>query len=729
MFILIVGCGRVGSSVARTMLREGHEVSCLDEDPESHTRLEVGLEKGWEDLGGMFTVGAGLEIDALVAAGIERADAFIASTDGDNTNIVIAQIAQRRYEVPTVIARILDPLRAEWYQRQGLHTICPTRVAIEMLESAVLADGAGRRADRVRGSGLMYIIIVGAGKVGWNLARELLEKEHEVTVIESNRRRYLTVEQELEHNVLYGDASELWVLERAGVQRADMVIAVTGDDEDNILICQVAREKYEVGQIIARVNNPRNRQHFDLLGVKPSISATDLILRLLEHEVPEYGLVHLLDLQEEQLEIIEMLLGKDSRVTGRRVGDLSMPDGSLLISVLRDGKGFVPGPDTVLEAGDEVLAVLDPGREDELKDLFGPGGERGRRDGRRSADFLLIGGGLASGHCASELRKRGADGSILLVGREPEPPYERPPLSKEYLRGEASREDAYVNPASWYEENEVELLSGVNVMSLDADARTATLQGGERVAFGKALLGTGAMVNILRVEGAENEGIHYLRAFGNSDAIRADAEAAEHVVLIGGSYIGTEVAASLTAKGVKCTIVMMEDVTLSRTFGEDAGRWFQETIEGHGVTVHGGEELEAFEGDGRVRAVVTKSGLAIECDTVIVGAGVRPDTMLAERAGLAVENGITCDSKLQTSLAGRLRGRRLLLLRERRPRPPPPRRALGRRDAAGDARRQEHARRGRATTTSSPTSSATSRTGRASSTSAPPTSGTRGLAR
>ena len=119
------------------MLKEGHEVSCLDEDPESHARLEVGLDKAWEDLGGRFTVGAGLETDALVAAGIEEADAFIASTDGDNTNIVIAQIAQRRYEVPTVIARILDPLRAEWYQQQGLHTICPTRVAIDMLEGAV----------------------------------------------------------------------------------------------------------------------------------------------------------------------------------------------------------------------------------------------------------------------------------------------------------------------------------------------------------------------------------------------------------------------------------------------------------------------------------------------------------------------------------------------------------------------------------------------------------------
>jgi 3-phenylpropionate/trans-cinnamate dioxygenase ferredoxin reductase component len=270
----------------------------------------------------------------------------------------------------------------------------------------------------------------------------------------------------------------------------------------------------------------------------------------------------------------------------------------------------------------------------------------------RQVDFLLIGGGMGSAHCAAELRKRGAEGSILLAGREPEPPYERPPLSKEYMRGEASREDAYVNSPGWYEENGVELLTGTNVMSLDPAARTAKLQGGEEVGFDRALLATGAMVNILRVEGAENEGIHYLRAFGNSDAIRADAEAAEHVVLIGGSYIGTEVAASLTAKGVRCTIVMMEDVALSRVFGEDAGRWFQERIEDHGVTVHAGEELEAFEGDGRVKAVLTKSGRAIECDTVVVGAGVRPDAMLAQRAGLDVDDGIVCDSKLATSVEG-----------------------------------------------------------------------------
>jgi 3-phenylpropionate/trans-cinnamate dioxygenase ferredoxin reductase component len=270
----------------------------------------------------------------------------------------------------------------------------------------------------------------------------------------------------------------------------------------------------------------------------------------------------------------------------------------------------------------------------------------------REVDFLLIGGGMASAHCAAELRRRGAEESVLLVGREPEPPYERPPLSKEYMRGEAERADAYVNPVDWYEENGVELLTGTNVMALDPAARTAKLQGGEEVRFGQALIGTGAMVNILRVEGAENEGIHYLRAFGNSDAIRADAEGAEHVVLIGGSYIGAEVAASLTARGTKCTIVTMEDLALSRTFGERAGRFFHELLESKGVTIHGGEELEAYEGDGRVKGVVTKSGLAIGCDAVVVGAGVRPDAMLAQHAGLAVEDGIVCDSKLQTSVQG-----------------------------------------------------------------------------
>jgi 3-phenylpropionate/trans-cinnamate dioxygenase ferredoxin reductase subunit len=270
----------------------------------------------------------------------------------------------------------------------------------------------------------------------------------------------------------------------------------------------------------------------------------------------------------------------------------------------------------------------------------------------RKVEFLLIGGGMASAHAAAELRKRGADGEVLLVGRETEIPYERPPLSKEYMRGEAERTDAHVHPAGWYEENAVELLTGTNVMSLDIERRSARLQGGDRVSFEKALIATGANVNILRVEGAENEGIHYLRAFGNSEAIRDDAESAEHVVLIGGSYIGSEVAASLTAKGTKCTMLMMEEVALSTSFGTEAGRFFHETLESHGIELLGGETLQAFEGDGRVKAVVTESGRKVECDAVVVGAGVRPDVMLAEKAGLEVENGITCDRTLQTSVEG-----------------------------------------------------------------------------
>jgi len=270
----------------------------------------------------------------------------------------------------------------------------------------------------------------------------------------------------------------------------------------------------------------------------------------------------------------------------------------------------------------------------------------------REVDFLLVGGGMASAHCATELRRGGTDGSILLVGRESEPPYERPPLSKEYLRGEAQREDALVHERGWYAENDVELLTGTNVMSLDLEARTAKLQTKEEVRFEKALLATGANVNILRVEGAELEGIHYLRAFGNSDAIREEAERAEHVVLIGGSYIGCEVAASLAAKGKRCTIVMMEEVALSRTFGEEVGRWFHEVLEAKGVELIGGEELELFEGDGRVRSVVTKGGRSVEGDMVVVGAGVKPDVTLAQRAGLDVGDGIVCDEKLETSAEG-----------------------------------------------------------------------------
>jgi trk system potassium uptake protein len=216
----------------------------------------------------------------------------------------------------------------------------------------------------------VYVLIVGAGKVGWNLTRELIQKGNEVTVIESDPQRYAVVEEELEHSVHRGDGSELWVLERAGIERAELVIAVTGDDEDNILISQVAREKYGVDRIVARCNNPRNLQHFELLGIKPAVSATDLILRLIEHEVPKYGLVHLLDLPQERLEIIELEVGEGAPAASKRVMDLGLPEGVLVISILRDGAGFVPSGESVVQPGDEVLLVLDVGLETQVTERF-----------------------------------------------------------------------------------------------------------------------------------------------------------------------------------------------------------------------------------------------------------------------------------------------------------------------------------------------------------------------
>ena len=338
MFVLIVGAGRVGSAVAKSALAAGHEVSVLDEDPLSHERLDAGQSKSWEDAHGQFTVGTALEIDALIQAGIERADVFIASTAGDNTNLIIAQIAQKRFGVDEGDRAGHGPRARRLVRRAG--------PAHDLSDPARDRDVRARARDPSRPEGsAMYAIIVGAGKVGRNLARELIVKGHEVTLIESSRSCYLAIEEEFEHAAQYGDATELWVLERAGIQRADLVVAVTGDDEDNMLVCQVAKEKYLCDRIIARVNNPRNHDHFRLLGIQPAVSATDLILRLIEHEVPRYGLVHLLALEEERLEIIELEVDDDAPAVGENVTDIALPEGSLIISVLRGGiRDSCPSP-------------------------------------------------------------------------------------------------------------------------------------------------------------------------------------------------------------------------------------------------------------------------------------------------------------------------------------------------------------------------------------------------
>jgi len=273
----------------------------------------------------------------------------------------------------------------------------------------------------------------------------------------------------------------------------------------------------------------------------------------------------------------------------------------------------------------------------------------------RSVDYLLIGGGMAAANCARWLREEGADGSILLVGREPDPPYNRPPCSKGHLQGKESREDTWFRPAAWWEEQDIELKTRTSVLKLDTADRTARLSTKEEVRFDKALIATGANVRRLAVDGSDLDGIHYLRTLGNSDTIREDTDTAERVVLIGGSYIATEVAASLTLRGKRCALVMQESTMLERGFGATAGRFFQERLEEHGVEVHGGEDLEGFRGsDGRVEEVSCVSGLTLEADAVVMGVGAVPDVMLARQAGLRLgeRGGVKCSSTLESSVPG-----------------------------------------------------------------------------
>ena len=274
----------------------------------------------------------------------------------------------------------------------------------------------------------------------------------------------------------------------------------------------------------------------------------------------------------------------------------------------------------------------------------------------RDVDILLIGGGIASASAAAELRAAGFEGSITLATREQDPPYHRPPITKGYLQGREDRASTLVEPASWYADNDVELLTRAPVMDLDAEARTAKV-GGELLHFGQALVATGAMVRRLRAEGAQREGIHYLRALGNADALREDVAGAQRVAIVGGSYIATEVAASLTLLGKRCTLVMQESLPTERGFGPVVGRYVRDLLTSHGVEIIGDADVVEFAGegeDGRVQAVVCEDGRRIDADLVVVGVGATPDVMLARKAGLALgeSGGVACDDTLRTSADG-----------------------------------------------------------------------------
>ncbi len=273
-------------------------------------------------------------------------------------------------------------------------------------------------------------------------------------------------------------------------------------------------------------------------------------------------------------------------------------------------------------------------------------------------DILLLGGGIASANAAAELREQGFDGSIVLATREMDAPYHRPPLTKGYLQGREDRASTLIHPEGWYAEHDVDLRTRTPVMDLDATAKSAKL-GREQLGFGQALLATGAGIRRLQADGGMRDGIHYLRALGNADKLRGELDGTERVVVVGGSYIATEVAASMTLLGKQVTLVMQEALPLERGFGPVAGAFVRDLLERHGVEILAEADVAAFEGSGEaddapVTAVVTADGRRAAAGLVVVGVGANPDVLLARKAGLTLgeSGGVLCDSALRSSAPG-----------------------------------------------------------------------------
>jgi 3-phenylpropionate/trans-cinnamate dioxygenase ferredoxin reductase subunit len=265
---------------------------------------------------------------------------------------------------------------------------------------------------------------------------------------------------------------------------------------------------------------------------------------------------------------------------------------------------------------------------------------------------VVVGGGMAGAKAVAALREEGFDGEIVLLGNEEESPYERPPLSKDYLRGETSREDARVHPEAFYDDAGIDLRTGVEVIALDPAARQVELRGGERVGYDRLLLATGSEPRRLSLPGAELDGVHYLRDLADADALAAALDRAERLAVIGGGWIGAEVAASARQKGVRVDLIERRAVPLEHVLGKEVGSIYAEVHRSHGVTLRTDSALESLEGDGRVERVRLAGGEAVECDLVVAGIGVTPRTALAEAAGIAVENGVLADERLETSSPG-----------------------------------------------------------------------------
>lgn len=267
----------------------------------------------------------------------------------------------------------------------------------------------------------------------------------------------------------------------------------------------------------------------------------------------------------------------------------------------------------------------------------------------KSTKYLLIGGGLASNRAAKQIRKADANGSITLIGEEPYVPYDRPPLSKEFLRGEKPKEAILLDPEQYFRDHDIDLVLGVAVQQIDLANKRAVLANGETVAFEKALIATGGRPVRLKLPGSDLPGVHYLRTLDDSATIRAGASPGKRAVLIGAGFIGMEVAASLTQQGVQVTVVEVQPHIWARFADATLAGFFQEYCADKGVTFHTNEMVTEIRGTDSPAAVFTRSGKEIPCDFVCIAVGIVPNVELARQAGLEVDNGVVVNEYLQTS--------------------------------------------------------------------------------
>lgn len=375
MKIVVIGYGRVGSRTVASLLDRGHQITIVDKEASRLGRASQ-LE------GVELVQGNGIDVDVQREAGIGEADILLAVTRDDNVNLMAAQVARIHYHVPRAIARVYEPSHAEATQEDPqLLVVCPTLLAVTMIVEQVDIAGNQTMPERlppepipVRPRGLdqatddsRYIIIAGGGKVGVNLARELYESGHEVAMIEQDPARAVVLSGKLDCQVFVGDSSTHDVLESAGASRARVFVAATGSDQDNLIACQVAKKVFGVTKTIARASNPKNEEVMARLGVDSTVSSTSIIQQVIERELPTVRIKTLLSLQSGAFQILEYPLDAASPAAGHALREISLPNESNIIAVLRSNKLVVPRGETKLEDGDVVVALVNAAEESQLR--------------------------------------------------------------------------------------------------------------------------------------------------------------------------------------------------------------------------------------------------------------------------------------------------------------------------------------------------------------------------